>query len=70
MTDQDQSKRDHELEDLGDFGKVKFDPDAVADTEEEREELDAERYYQPRDEKPSGKRAPGGAGNPENPEGS
>ncbi|WEK47007.1 MAG: hypothetical protein P0Y56_01605 [Candidatus Andeanibacterium colombiense] len=61
------AKRDHELEDLDDFGKVKFDPDAVADTPEEQAELDTERYYQPRDDKPSAKRAPGGAGNPETP---
>lgn len=61
------SKRDHELENLDDFGKVKFDPDNLADTEEEQAELDVERYYQARDDKPSEKRAPGGAGNPERP---
>ena len=67
MTQEKRSNRDHELEDLGDFGKAKFDPDKLADTAEEREELDTERYYQGRDDKPSPKRAPGGAGNPENP---
>jgi hypothetical protein len=59
---------DHELEDLGDFGKVKFDPDKIAATPEELEQLDAERFYQGREDKPSDKRAPGGAGNPEAPE--
>lgn len=58
------AKRDHELKDLEDFGKTRFDPDNLADTKEEQEELDAERYYG-RDDKPSGKRAPGGKGNPE-----
>lgn len=59
---------DHELENLGDFGKAKFDPNGIAHTEEQRRELDTERYYQGRDAKPTEKRAPGDAGNPENPE--
>ena len=61
------AKRDHELENLDDFGETRFDPDDLANTPEEREELDTERYYQGRDAKPSSKRAPGGKGNPERP---
>ena len=59
---------DHELEDLDDFGKTNFDRDKIAVTPEEREQLDAERFYQGREDKPSEKRAPGGAGNPEAPD--
>lgn len=59
------AKRDHELEDLEDFGRTRFDPDNLSETTEKKAELDTERYYQPRDDKPSSKRAPGGKGNPE-----
>jgi hypothetical protein len=59
------ASRDHELQDLDDFGKVRFDSDNLATTPDEQAELDVERYYQPRDDKPAAKRAPGGAGNPE-----
>lgn len=58
------AKRDHELKDLEDFGKTRFDPDNLADTEEEMEELDTERYYG-RDDKLSSRRAPSGKVNPE-----
>ena len=60
-------RKDAELENVGDFGEQKFDPDSLAKTADERAELDTERYYQPRDDKPLAKRAPGGAGNREKP---
>jgi hypothetical protein len=61
-------RRDHELDHLDDFGKVKFDPADLAESADEQAQLDVERNYQARDDKPSAKRAPGGAGNPERPE--
>ena len=61
------AKRDHELTDVRDFGEVAFDPNNQASTEAEQDQLDAERFYQARDDKPSPKQAPGGAGNPERP---
>ena len=61
------SERDHEMAELDDFGKVKFNPENQANTQDEQDQLDSERFYQARDDKPSAKEAPGGAGNPERP---